>query len=63
VEKGFFIWNQMDLGWLNGMSAPSADWGADGSARPSLPPLAVVGRVWLSAPGLVVALELDPSDQ
>ena len=31
------------------MSAPSAEWGADGSARPSLPPPAVVGGVWLFA--------------
>ena len=46
----------MDLGWLTRMSAPSAEWGADGSARPSLPPSAVVGRVWLSAP----ELDVDP---
>jgi len=35
-------------------SAPSADWVEDGSARSSLPPPAVVGRVWLSAPVLGV---------
>jgi len=42
--------------------APAADQGEDGSAGPSLPPTAVVRRVWLSATELGIEYPSDPMD-